>query len=288
MELIVIISIGLGLWWIKSRFFDRPSSTNNRQSHDPSSKTFRPNQRYRRGSSSASGVKFQPSPISANNNDRTIIECSSCNTKLRIPSEKTGTIKCPRCSTRIKITSQTSVSGSTQNLEGILDAFSGVQIDVSKTTYACVCGVFYQSDSWELLKAENASNCVACGNSNITLYSGQESAVKRTRARNHDPNAITLNNYKQFVNQVVTFEGKVVAIRTSRRGSDYAVMFENKSWVSGFKLVFFRGAVRKVGGARYINSLSGERLRVRGLLIKHQTFGYEIIVNDRAMVQVLG
>ncbi|MDA0707817.1 MAG: hypothetical protein O2963_01905 [Proteobacteria bacterium] len=75
---------------------------------------------------------------------------------MRIPSEKKGTIKCPRCSTRIKITSQTSVSGSTQNLEGILDAFSGVQIDVSKTTYACVCGVFYQSDSWELLKAENA------------------------------------------------------------------------------------------------------------------------------------
>ena len=61
-------------------------------------------------------------------------------------------------------------------------------------------------------------------------------------------------------------------------------MFENKSWTKGFKLVFFRDAVEQYGGPRYIYSLKGKTIKVRGLLIRHQTFGDEIMINERAMV----
>jgi hypothetical protein len=83
---------------------------------------------------------------------------------------------------------------------------------------------------------------------------------------------------------VVTFEGDVKAVRVSRRGSDYAVMFEDKTWRTGFKLVFFRGAVRKVGGPEFIKNLDGHRMRVRGLLVKHPRFGPEIIISERNMI----
>ncbi|MCY1308839.1 hypothetical protein D9M70_588770 [compost metagenome] len=61
-------------------------------------------------------------------------------------------------------------------------------------------------------------------------------------------------------------------------------MFEDKSWAKGFKLVFFRDGARKVGGSQYIKSLAGKSVKVRGLVIKHPKFGYEIIVSEKSMM----
>jgi hypothetical protein len=62
------------------------------------------------------------------------------------------------------------------------------------------------------------------------------------------------------------------------------VMFEDKSWKHGFKLVFFKGALSAVGGPAYVRDLRGASITVRGLIVNHSQFGYEIIVNDRRMV----
>ncbi|MBW7936918.1 MAG: hypothetical protein H3C71_07240, partial [Flavobacteriales bacterium] len=83
---------------------------------------------------------------------------------------------------------------------------------------------------------------------------------------------------------VVTFEGRVHQVNESRRGNDFAVMFEDKSWVKGFKLVFFRDGARKVGGSSYINSLAGRKVKIRGLVVKHPKFGYEIIISEKSMI----
>ncbi|APG27037.1 hypothetical protein A7E78_03830 [Syntrophotalea acetylenivorans] len=61
-------------------------------------------------------------------------------------------------------------------------------------------------------------------------------------------------------------------------------MFEDKSWTKGFKLVFFRTAISRVGGKRFISTLNGKTVKVRGLIVKHQTFGYEIIVSEKSMI----
>jgi hypothetical protein len=61
-------------------------------------------------------------------------------------------------------------------------------------------------------------------------------------------------------------------------------MFEPTSWVRGLKMVVFRGDTGKFGGPKFLLSLANQTVRIRGLLIRHETYGYEIIVSDPAMI----
>ncbi|MBA6379693.1 MULTISPECIES: hypothetical protein [unclassified Colwellia] len=171
---------------------------------------------------------------------------------------------------------------SENDLKGLHDAFTGASLDKALGLYQCQsCKVYYHKESLQVLREANSSQCVSCQSTNIIEITDSAST---SRGKDYSPNVITLNNYKDHVGSVVTFEGLVQSVKESRRGSDFAVMFENKSWVKGFKLVFFQGAVRKVGGKPYINSLNRKTVRVRGLLIKHEKFGYEIIVSEKSMI----
>jgi hypothetical protein len=82
----------------------------------------------------------------------------------------------------------------------------------------------------------------------------------------------------------VTFEGTICELKISKRGKDYALMFEHASWTKGLKLVFFRRSIPAAGGVTFIKSLSGRRVRVRGLLTNHRFFGPEIIISERGMI----
>jgi hypothetical protein len=166
-------------------------------------------------------------------------------------------------------------------LDGLHDAFTGAPLDRNSGLYQCRnCKVYYHAESIQILIEVNNSKCVSCQSTNIVaLVVGD----KTTRGGDYNPNVVTLQNYKQHVGSVVTFEGRVYRVNESRRGNDFAVMFENKSWVAGFKLVFFRGSVQKIG-VNYINSLVDKTVKVRGLIVKHPTFGYEIIISEKSMI----
>ena len=214
--------------------------------HKSSQKTFNVSNARRQNSSQKPKIVFGQNQSDANN--KTTLTCHQCNKKIRIPEGKSGTVTCPHCSHSFGYSPKT-VENQSINLAGINDAFTGIEIDQSKQIYSCECGVFYQTESFELLRDENNSKCVACSKATISLYSAtsertaasNRTRVKsRTKPRNYAPNSVTLDNYKRHVNQVVTFEGYVHKVNVSRRGSDYAVMFENKSWTKGFKLVFFK------------------------------------------------
>ena len=260
MEILFLIAIGLFGWWVF-----KPSPT-------PTSRPSAPDNNRSRNTKSTQDPKHKPA-------QKTFRPTNAPTTT------NTGKLKF-RSSGELKSGSAPSGTPSI-DLNGIVDAFTGIQINISKPTYSCICGVFYQQNSFELLQAENHSNCVACGKSNITPYlgvSGVKTQTPKAKPKNYTPNIVTLANYKSFINQVVTFEGTVQNINVSRRGTDYAVMFENKTWAAGFKVVFFKGGVTNVGGPTFVQSLKNKKIRVRGLLIKHQTFGYQIIINDRAMI----
>src|SRR5690606_14764532 len=143
------------------------------------------------------------------------------------------------------------------------------------------CHVFYQEASMAVLREANSSKCMACGSSKLRRHGKGDS---NAGARNHTPDTITLSNYREHIGQVVTFSGYVHEVKQSRRGLDYAVMFESKSWTKGLKMVAFRGGVRNLGGASTLKSYAGKTLTIRGLLIQDPTFGPEIIVDDPAMI----
>ncbi|MGF6379804.1 hypothetical protein OKW31_002717 [Paraburkholderia atlantica] len=168
------------------------------------------------------------------------------------------------------------------DLGGLHDALTGAALEIARGLFQCTtCKVFYHEDSIELLRAENSGRCVACQATTLFAFArGQGPSA----GKDFTPTVVTLANYHKHVGTVVTFEGFVPLVRESKRGSDFAVMFEKKSWKEGFKLVFFRGAVQGVGGKPYISSLEGKHVRVRGLLKKHPTFGYEIIVSEPGMI----
>lgn len=172
---------------------------------------------------------------------------------------------------------------SQEDLKGLCDAFTGEKLDIANGIYRCEkCKVHYHTESYEVLRVENNSACVACGSNNLLNLAG--SSARTTTGRNYDPSVVTLENIRSQIGRVVTFEGHVHSVKVSRRGTDYAVMFEQKSWVNGFKLVFFGGAAQRVGGAQFIQGLNGRTLRVRGLVIDHARFGLEIIVSERSMI----
>lgn len=168
-------------------------------------------------------------------------------------------------------------------LAGLHDAFTGAPLDIGLGLHQCTtCKVYYHTDSVAVLREENHSRCVACGTGSIIALTKAQAST--SRGRDYNPDVVTIANFGQHFDRVVTFEGRVQTVKVSKRGSDYAVMFQNATWTKGLKLVFFRGAVRKVGGPQFIESLNGRKVRVRGLLINHSRFGPEIIISERRMI----
>lgn len=171
---------------------------------------------------------------------------------------------------------------SASDLKDINDAFTGRRLDLTQAIYECnSCHVFYQAGSLAVLREANSSRCMACGSTQIAEYGR---APAQGPARNYTPDAVTLKNFRQHIGHVITFRGYVHEVKQSRRGTDYAVMFENASWTKGLKMVAFKGGVRKLGGAATLRSYAGKTITVRGLLVQDPTFGPEIIVDDPAMV----
>lgn len=194
-----------------------------------------------------------------------------------------------RSNTSSSINFKTTTSGSAggaapakADLEGLHDAFTGAPLNKALGLHQCQsCKVYYHTESLQVLREANSSQCVSCQSTNIiAVIAGGRS----TGGKDYKPNVVTLENYKDHEGSVVTFEGRVHRVNESRRGNDFAVMFEDKSWIRGFKLVFFRDAVRKVGGKPYISGLQGKTVSVRGLVINHPRFGYEIVVSEKSMI----
>lgn len=168
------------------------------------------------------------------------------------------------------------------SLSDINDAFTGRRLDTSQILYECgACHVFYQEESIAVLREANGSRCMACGSTQIAVYGVGRKANK---ARNYTPDAVTLDNYREHIGHVITFTGIVYEVKQSRRGSDYAVMFERASWTKGLKMVAFKGGVRKLGGASVLKGYAHRRLTVRGLLIVNPVYGPQIIVDDPTMI----
>ena len=169
-----------------------------------------------------------------------------------------------------------------KDIEGLQDAYSGESLSLLKGVIQCnSCKVFYHKSSLEVLKAENSGACVSCGSTVAdTKYTGSTTAD----GVNYNPNIVSLRDVRSYVGRVVTFEGRVVKIVQSRRRIDYAVLFEDGTWSNSFKLVFFGSSLSACGGESFVTTLRNKNIKVRGLVVKHRKYGYEIIISERSMI----
>ena len=174
--------------------------------------------------------------------------------------------------------------------EQVTDFLTGASLQTSASTYRCVeCSAFYSPESYALLRTENGGRCASCRAPNLRTLGTEGGTAARPgtvppTSRAVGPGVATLANYRNFEGQVVTFTGHVVKVRESARGGDFAVMFEDKRWNSAFKLMIFKSALNYLGGSTYAQQLEGATITVRGLLVNHPKFGYQMILNDRRMV----
>lgn len=188
----------------------------------------------------------------------------------------------PRPTIRFVNITDNQISQNMPRVEDLHDALTGAPLNPNLHLYQCAnCKVFYHSDSYDVLKEINNGACVSCQSISI-------SAITKTApskfGQEFKPSVVTLGNFRDFVGQVVTFEGFAYEVAESRRGNDFAILFENKGWVRSFKLVFFRQNITAMGGRGFINTLENKIIKVRGLIVKDPTFGYEIVVSQRGMI----
>ena len=169
-----------------------------------------------------------------------------------------------------------------KNISDLHDAFTGEKLDVLKELYRfSTCKVYYHRASYDVILSENHGKCVAC--KKPTLISITSKDASSTSGRDHHISTVTLVNYKSFEGQVITFEGYVPRINYSKTGS-IAVMFQDESWVHGLKLVVFGGKVDDVGGYSYLTNMKNKKVCVRGLIVNHHKYGWQIIVTSRSMI----
>ncbi len=196
--------------------------------------------------------------------------------RLRRPSSPKPRPATPVETSRSKITPLREM-----DLSGLNDALTGEMLNPTTTLYQCQhCKVYYYESSVNFLRKENEGKCVACASTDIFALRAAEAAA---HGRNYEPRVATLANYEQFANQVVTFEGYVPRINRSRDGKHYAIMFEDKPWAEGFKMVVFDHCVSDAGGETFLQSLLGKTIQVRGLMLR-TAYGFEIVVNKRSMI----
>lgn len=182
----------------------------------------------------------------------------------------------------VKFSKSASSHDDLKNISDLHDAFTGEKLDVLKGLYRCsTCKVYYHRASYEVILSENQGKCVAC--QKPTLISLTSKDASSTSGRDNQISTVTLANYKSFEGQVITFEGYVPRINYSKTGS-IAVMFQDTSWVHGLKLVVFGGKVDDAGGYSYLTNMKNKKVRVRGLIVNHHKYGWQIIVTSKSMI----
>jgi len=175
----------------------------------------------------------------------------------------------------------------------LLDPVTGVGFTEGEEIWQCGnCSSLYHSESRDFVSEQNANCCVVCKAPNQISrfrFSRQVARPVTTEiARRFRPEVITTANVRRNIGRIVVFEGEVVDVQQSRTSETYAVKFQRGRWVDAFKLVIFPQYVHRFsGGSSTITSYQGHRIRVRGLIQKHDVFGLQIIVDREDMIEVL-
>ena len=178
------------------------------------------------------------------------------------------------------------------SVEELLDPVTGVGFNSGEEIWQCAnCSSLYHPESHEFISEQNSNRCVVCkSQGQISRYRPGKVTrpVKYEVVCRFRPETIALNDVARNEGRIVSFEGRVVEVQRSQTSETYAVKFQRGRWTGVFKLVIFPQYVGSFAqGATTIKSYRGHTIRVRGLIQRHDTFGYQIIVNSEDMIEVV-
>jgi hypothetical protein len=197
-----------------------------------------------------------------------------------------------------------------ERLVGIEDAFEHTPLEPGeRIAYCRYDRVAYHLSTWEFLRKENGGRCCSCGRSGtIQLFTLPGPAGKQSlpapaapvyRGKPASPawqgsgqEIIGLENVYEYIGQAVVVEAQVYEVYKTMSTGTYFVRFSERQAgdtpFSGFKLVIFSGYESEWSRAGLSPRLyAGRRIRVRGLIQAHPTWGIEILVNSPRLIQIL-
>ena len=158
------------------------------------------------------------------------------------------------------------------DLKGLHDAFTGAPLDKSLGLHQCqTCKAYYHTASVHILDDENNSKCVACQATTIIKVV----VNKKSTGKDYIPSTANSKNNKN--GKVVTFKGFVRKLK--RISADYSAVFMGDSEL----VLLWKNSIKRDNEMRYITSIIGKTVIVRGLL-EYGEFGYQIIISEKSMI----
>jgi hypothetical protein len=197
----------------------------------------------------------------------------------RRPARRTGKVKIKFASKNRLLFTDTG-----HDLNGIVDALTGASLQGMSGLRQCArCKVFYQEQSFQFIRKENRGRCVACLSTVIKKtglnFSPRNEPASPAPPLTPPPHIVMPASYHGHDGRVVTIEGIVVDVLTSRGGLQHALMFERTTWAKGLKLVLSSRVLHRIGGPNILRGLREKTVCVRGLLKNHPLLGPQIIAS---------
>jgi len=187
------------------------------------------------------------------------------------------------------------------SLIGAEDAFEHTELKAGETVAYCTYDkVAYHLSTWKFLQEKNRGRCCSCGRSG-TIQVVQLPGVPTVEVRPRVPvetrwlretkEVIGLEEIYDHIGRAVVVEGSVHEVYRSQKGT-YFVRFEKRKSgdrpFDGFKVVIFdRYASEWISLGMHPKHYAGHKVRVRGVIQDHETWGIEILVNSPRVIQII-
>jgi hypothetical protein len=174
---------------------------------------------------------------------------------------------------------------------GLTDFLTGAALDPADGIVRCAqCQALYHPDCAALLAERNGGACASCGSAALARL--DDEALRRFRRRGADArrggaivaDLVPVDGYEPMLGRVVTVTGQVIGTLPTRRAGEHALLLRDRMLGTECRLSFVGAAASGLRGRAFVHGLIGSQVRLRGLLLRHDAQGFQLLVPDRAMV----
>jgi hypothetical protein len=172
----------------------------------------------------------------------------------------------------------------------LTDFLTGATLDPAHGVVRCAdCRALYHPDCAALLAERNGGACASCGG--VSLARVPEAELRRRSRRDAVARGgamvadlVPRQGYEAALGRVVTVSGQVLGTLPSRRADERALLFKDRLLGTECRLSFVGAAAAGMRGRAFAHGLIGSQVRLRGLLLRHDAQGFQLLLPDPEMV----